>query len=55
MLANAFGARGLLIDRPEDADAVLAEALSADVPVIVEARTSLENVDARHTLAALRG
>jgi len=53
-LANAFGARGLLIERPEDADAVLAEALSADVPVLVEARTSLENVDAKHTLAALR-
>jgi hypothetical protein len=33
---------------------VLAEAMSADVPVIVEARISLENVDAKHTISGLR-
>ena len=54
LLARAFGAKGLLIERAEDADAVLAEAMTSDVPVIVEARTSLENVDARHTIAGLR-
>jgi hypothetical protein len=30
------------------------EAMSADVPVIVEARTSLENVDAKNTISELR-
>lgn len=54
MLAQAFGAKGLIIERPEDAGAVMAEAMSADVPVIVEARTSLENVDAKNTIADLR-
>ena len=54
MLAQAFGAKGLIIERPEDAGAVMAEAMSADVPVIVEARTSLENVDAKNTIEDLR-
>ncbi|MEL0114554.1 MAG: thiamine pyrophosphate-dependent enzyme, partial [Rickettsiales bacterium] len=54
VLAQAFGAKGLVIERPEDAEAVMKEALSADVPVIVEARTSLENVDAKNTITELR-
>jgi len=54
LLAQAFGAKGLVIERPEEADAVLAEAMSADVPVVIEARTSLENVDAKNTITALR-
>ncbi len=54
VLAQAFGAKGLVIERPEDAEAVMKEAMSADVPVIVEARTSLENVDAKNTITELR-
>ena len=54
MLATAFGARGLLIERAEDAEGALAEAMASDVPVIIEARTSLENVDAKHTIQALQ-
>ena len=52
--ARAFGAKGLAIERAEEADAVLAEAMATDGPVLVEARTSLENVDAKHTIAGLR-
>ena len=44
----------MVIERPEDADSVMAKAMSADVPVIVEARTSLENVDAKNTISELR-
>lgn len=54
VLARAFGAKGLIIEHPQDADAVMAEALAADVPVVVEARTSLENVDAKNTITAMR-
>ena len=54
VLAQAFGAKGLVIETPDQADAVMREAMSADVPVIVEARTSLENVDAKNTISELR-
>ena len=54
ILAQAFGAKGLAIETAEEADAVMREALSADVPVIVEARTSLENVDAKNSITELR-
>ena len=54
VLARAFGAKGLVIEKPDQADAVMKEALTSDVPVVVEARTSLENVDAKNTITALR-
>ena len=54
VMAQAFGAKGMVIERPEDADSVMAKAMSANVPVIVEARTSLENVDAKNTISELR-
>ena len=54
IMAQAFGAKGLIIEKAEEADAVMAEAMSADIPVIIEARTSLENVDAKNTIADLR-
>jgi acetolactate synthase-1/2/3 large subunit len=54
VLARAFGARGLLVERPEEADVVLAQAMASEGPVVVEARTSLENVDAKNTITALR-
>jgi thiamine pyrophosphate-dependent acetolactate synthase large subunit-like protein len=54
VLAQAFGAKGLVIETPDQANGVMREAMSADVPVIVEARTSLENVDAKNTISELR-
>jgi acetolactate synthase-1/2/3 large subunit len=54
VLAQAFGAKGLVIETADQADAVMQEAMSADVPVIVEARTSLENIDAKNTISELR-
>jgi acetolactate synthase-1/2/3 large subunit len=54
LLAQAFGAKGLAIERPEEAEAVMREAMNSDGPVVVEARTSLENVDAKNTITALR-
>ena len=54
VMAQAFGAKGMVIERPEEADSIMAKAMSADVPVIVEARTSLENVDAKNTISELR-
>lgn len=54
ILAQAFGAKGLVIESPDQADSVLKEAMAATVPVVIEARTSLENVDARNTITALR-
>ena len=40
--AAAFGAKGLRILRPEDAEPVIREAMKHDGPVIVEVKTSLE-------------
>ena len=54
VLAQAFGAKGLAIEKPEEADAIIREALTADIPVIVEARTSLENIDAKNSISELR-
>jgi acetolactate synthase-1/2/3 large subunit len=54
VLAQAFGAKGLVIDKAEHADGVLREAMAHDGVVVIEARTSLENVDARNTISALR-
>ncbi len=53
-LAEAFGARGMRIERPEEAAPVLAEALAQDRPVVIDVRTSLENVDAQNTIGNLR-
>jgi pyruvate dehydrogenase (quinone) len=36
-MAEAFGARGLKLDRPEDCDAIFREAFAHDGPVIIEA------------------
>jgi acetolactate synthase-1/2/3 large subunit len=54
-LARAFGAEGMLIERAQDAQPVLRDALAHAGVVVVEARCSLENVDAKNTIAALRG
>ena len=52
-LAEAFGAVGLRIDRPEDAPETVRRALAADGPVVVGVRTSLEHISAYTTLADL--
>jgi acetolactate synthase-1/2/3 large subunit len=54
MLAAAFGARGFVIDRAEAAQEVLREAMAHPGVAVIEARTSLENVDAKNTIAQLR-
>jgi thiamine pyrophosphate-dependent acetolactate synthase large subunit-like protein len=54
VLAQAFGAQGLVIEEAQQAAAVLREAMAHEGIVVIEARTSLENVDARNTISALR-
>jgi len=55
VLAQAFGALGLVIEDAQQAVAILREAMAHEGVVVIEARTSLENVDARNTISALRG
>jgi acetolactate synthase-1/2/3 large subunit len=55
MLARAYGALGLTLERADQARAVVAEALAADGPVVVDVRTGLDRVSAdqaRDRLAA---
>jgi acetolactate synthase-1/2/3 large subunit len=52
-LAEAFGARGYRIDRPQDIDAALDGALGGEGPSLVEVNTSLEHISAFTTLGAL--
>jgi acetolactate synthase-1/2/3 large subunit len=53
-LAGAFGARGFVIEDASSAHEVLRAAMAHAGVAVVEARTSLENVDARNTIASLR-
>lgn len=53
-LAEAYGARGLRVERIEEAPAVVAEALAEPGPVVVSVRTALEHVSAFATLTELR-
>lgn len=52
-LGVAYGVRGLTIDAPEQADAVVRTALAHDGPVVVDVRTSLERLSAFSTLSGL--
>jgi len=52
-LADAFGAKGFRIDRSEDIDRVLDDALRVEGPSLVEVSTSLEHISAFATLTAL--
>jgi acetolactate synthase-1/2/3 large subunit len=54
ILAQAFGAKGFVIETPEDADAVMKEALATDGPVVIDARTSLEYIDAKNRIADMQ-
>lgn len=53
-LAEAYGARGLSLERIEDAPAVVEAALQEPGPVVVAVRTALEHVSAFATLTELR-
>ena len=52
-LAEAFGARGLVLDTPQDTPAVVQEALGHNGPVVVDVRTSLEHLSTFSTLTSL--
>jgi len=52
-LAEAFGARGLVLDTPQDTPSVVREALGHDGPVVVDVRTSLEHLSTFSTLTSL--
>ncbi|MEE2612870.1 MAG: thiamine pyrophosphate-dependent enzyme, partial [Acidobacteriota bacterium] len=52
-LAEAFGARGLMLDTPQDTPSVVREALSHNGPVVVDVRTSLEHLSTFSTLTSL--
>lgn len=52
-LAEAFGAKGLAIETPAEAVTVVAEALAADGPVVVDVAASLDHISAFTTLDAL--
>ena len=53
-LAEAFGARGLVLDTPRETSAIVREALGHNGPVVVDVRTSLEHLSAFSTLTSLR-
>jgi acetolactate synthase-1/2/3 large subunit len=50
---ESFGARGLSLTRIEDADAVVAEALACDRPVVVDVKTAVEHISPFATIAGL--
>lgn len=52
-LGTAFGARGLTITSPDEADDVVQAALNHDGPVVVDVSTSLERLSAFSTLSGL--
>lgn len=52
---RAFGAEGLTIDTVEDVRPVIGQALSSARATVVDVHTSLENITAATTIAALRG
>jgi len=53
--AEAFGARGIRVDRPEDVDDAARDALAECGPVVVDVRSSMEAVSIFTTIATLRG
>ena len=42
-LAEAFGAKGLLLAKPEDADKVFSEAFAEDGPVLVDCKIDIDD------------
>ena len=52
--ARAFGAKGITVRTPEEAEPALKEALETDGPVVIDVLVSLENVDSANTITGLR-
>jgi len=52
-LAEAFGARGMVLETPRDTSSVVRKALGHDGPVVVDVRTSLEHLSTFSTLTSL--
>ncbi|MSP47962.1 MAG: acetolactate synthase [Alphaproteobacteria bacterium] len=52
-LARSFGATGLILARSADAADVVAQALAAEGPAVIDVRSSLEHISAFTTLSAL--
>jgi acetolactate synthase-1/2/3 large subunit len=53
--AKSFGAHAVTIERGDDVNAKVSEALSFDGPAVIHAKTSRESLSAFATLSALRG
>ena len=53
MMARSFGAHAIKVERDEEVDAAVAEALAHDGPVVVEVKTSLRALSAYVTLEEL--
>jgi len=53
-IAEAYGAKGLVIDSDKSMPAVVAEALAHDGPVLIDVRTSLEYISAYTTISEVR-
>ena len=53
--AEAFGARGIVVARPEEAEPAVEAALAEPGPVLVDVRSSMEAVSIYTTIAKLRG
>jgi len=53
-MAEAYGAVGLKVERPEEAEPALAQALAADGPAVIDVRTSLEHISAYASISGLR-
>ena len=54
-LAEAFGARGLVVTREQDVAGAVDEALAHDGPVVVDMRTSVEQISAFASLQEIAG
>jgi acetolactate synthase I/II/III large subunit len=53
--ADSFGARGLMLDKIEDAPRIVGQALAYDGPVVVDVKTAVEHVSPFATITSLRG
>jgi acetolactate synthase-1/2/3 large subunit len=54
-MAEAFGATGIRVETPEQAEPALEQALETSGPVLIEVMSSLETISAYTSIARLRG
>jgi thiamine pyrophosphate-dependent acetolactate synthase large subunit-like protein len=52
--AESFGARGLRLDKIEEAPRIVAQALAHDGPVVVDVKTAVEHISPFATITSLR-